>query len=291
MRAVTPNCGSQQALAPRRVTRGFQVCRDVRYLNQEHRVEPKVISRTELTSRSDSAYANGNPPSRFSSYWLSFPRAVSNHHRHCGFNPNPEWPERRRSRNPGTWVVGRVTVPQGALSALWFAGAPSTISASMGRRRKPKPLASTSPTPIWWSTFVVSLAGGGMLWAAFPPLRWTWLAWLAPLFWLFLIQTNKLVGRRPYLAMWLASSLHWLAMLQGVRLAHPLNSIGWIALSLYLAAYLPCFVALSRIAVHRWRISVLLAAPIVWTGLELLRSRLLEQFQQLTKNPLSNPDY
>ncbi|HJN07817.1 MAG TPA: apolipoprotein N-acyltransferase [Pirellulaceae bacterium] len=117
-----------------------------------------------------------------------------------------------------------------------------------------------------------------MLWAAFPPLRWTWLAWLAPLFWLFLIQTNKLVGRRPYLAMWLASSLHWLAMLQGVRLAHPLNSIGWIALSLYLAAYLPCFVALSRIAVHRWRISVLLAAPIVWTGLELLRSRLLTGF-------------
>jgi apolipoprotein N-acyltransferase len=117
-----------------------------------------------------------------------------------------------------------------------------------------------------------------MLWAAFPPLQWTWLAWLAPIAWLFLIQTKQLVGRRPYLAMWLAGSLHWLALLQGVRLAHWLNHFGWVALSLYLAAYLPCFVALSRIAVQRLRISMVVAAPMVWTGLELLRSHLMTGF-------------
>jgi apolipoprotein N-acyltransferase len=117
-----------------------------------------------------------------------------------------------------------------------------------------------------------------MLWAAFPPIEWTWLAWFAPIFWISLIRSKELGGRRPYRAIWLAGSVHWLAMLQGVRLAHPLNHVGWVALSLYLAAYLPCFVALSRIAVQRFRVSVVLAAPLVWTGLELLRGRLLTGF-------------
>lgn len=77
---------------------------------------------------------------------------------------------------------------------------------------------------------------------------------------------------------WLASSVFWLAMLQGIRLAHPLLYLGWFALSLYLAVYLPLFVALTRIAVHRLGISVILAAPVVWTGLELLRGRFLTGF-------------
>lgn len=117
-----------------------------------------------------------------------------------------------------------------------------------------------------------------MLWAAFAPLQWTWLAWLAPVPWLCLIRWEQLPGRRPYLMLWLASALYWLAMLQGVRLAHWLNHFGWLALSCYLAAYLPCFVALTRVAVHRYRISLILAAPLVWTGLELLRGRLLTGF-------------
>jgi apolipoprotein N-acyltransferase len=148
----------------------------------------------------------------------------------------------------------------------------------MGHRRKSKPLASNPGTPFWRSTFVLSLAGGAMLWAAFPPIGAMWLAWFAPVFWLVLIRSNQLAGRRPYFAMWLASSVYWLAMLYGVTKAHPLNYLGWMALSLYLAAYLPCFVALTRIAVHRYRLSVILAAPVVWTGLELLRGHLLTGF-------------
>jgi len=202
-----------------------------------------------------------------------FAGILLNRHRHYALNSVLERSERR---GPRTWAVGgELDVPSvcsGSQLRL------PLYLPSMGRRRKPNPLASTPPAPLWRSTFVVSLAGGGMLWAAFPPIQWTWLAWFAPCFWLFLIRSNKLVGRRPYLAIWLASSVHWLAMLQGVRLAHPLNTIGWVALSLYLAAYLPCFVALSRIAVQRLRISVVLAAPIVWTGLELLRGRLLTGF-------------
>ena len=43
----------------------------------------------------------------------------------------------------------------------------------------------------------------------------------------------------------------------------------------YFAFYLPLFVGLARVAVHRLRVPVILAAPVVWTGLELARGRLL----------------
>lgn len=150
----------------------------------------------------------------------------------------------------------------------------------MSRRRKRKPIASTersSSTPWWRSTFAVAFAGAALLWMAFSPLQWTWLAWIAPVFWLYLVRSEELNGR-PYVAIWLASTVHWLVMLYGVTLAHPLNHIGWVALCLYLAAYLPGFVALTRIAVHRFQISVVLAAPVVWTGLELLRGYLFTGF-------------
>src|SRR5262249_59836485 len=81
-----------------------------------------------------------------------------------------------------------------------------------------------------------------------------------------------------YLALWLAGAIHWLAMLQGIRLAHPALYAGWFALSAYLGVYLPVFIGLTRIAVHRLKISLLVAAPIVWVGLELLRGHLITGF-------------
>ena len=63
--------------------------------------------------------------------------------------------------------------------------------------------------------------------------------------------------------------LHWL------RLPHWATGFGWLALSLYFAFYLPVFVGLARVAVHRLRVPVILAAPVVWTGLELVRAHLL----------------
>ena len=62
------------------------------------------------------------------------------------------------------------------------------------------------------------------------------------------------------------AALHWL------RLPHRATSFGWVALSFYFAFYLPVFVGLSRVAVHRLRVPVILAAPVVWTGLELARA-------------------
>lgn len=96
--------------------------------------------------------------------------------------------------------------------------------------------------------------------------------------WLRLIQLPVLPGKRPYLAIWLAGLIHWAALMQGIRLAHPALYLGWISLSGYLAVYLILFVGLTRVAVHRLGISIVWAAPIVWTGLELVRGHALTGF-------------
>ena len=143
---------------------------------------------------------------------------------------------------------------------------------------KAKPLAAGAPR-FWTSaTFGLAMAGGILLWASFPPLNLWPLAWLAPLPWLWLVLLPQLPGKRPYLAIWLAGLVHWLIMLQGIRLAHPALYGGWIALSWYLAFYLPVFIGLSRVAVHRLRIPLVIAAPVVWVGLELIRGHLITGF-------------
>ena len=71
--------------------------------------------------------------------------------------------------------------------------------------------------------------------------------------------------------MWMGT-LHWL------RLPHPATSVGWVALSFYLAWYVPAFVALTRVAIHKLRISVVVAAPVAWMGLEYAQAHFLTGF-------------
>jgi len=124
------------------------------------------------------------------------------------------------------------------------------------------------------TTFAQALAGAVLLWAALPPVDFGPLAFVAPVAWILLIRRETLPGRRPYWALYLVGFLFWMAALHWLRLPHPATGIGWVALSAYFAGYLPLFVGLSRTAVHRLRIPVILAAPIVWTGLELVRAYL-----------------
>jgi apolipoprotein N-acyltransferase len=128
------------------------------------------------------------------------------------------------------------------------------------------------------STFSIAIAGGLLMWAVQPPLALAPLAWIAPVPWLMLVRADEMPGRRPYRWLWLAGLIYWLATIQWLRLAHPAVYVGWFALSAYLAAYLPTFVAISRVAVHRWRVPLWLAAPVVWTGLELARAHLFSGF-------------
>jgi len=157
------------------------------------------------------------------------------------------------------------------------------------------------------STIGQALVGAILLWAALPPLDLWPLAWIAPLWWVVLIRRNQLSGpqffqnvprekpnrwtrrplavlrwlldrRHPYRGLWLVGFFFWLAAIHWLRLPHWVDYFGWIALASYLAFYLPVFVGLSRIAVHRLRLPVILAAPVVWTGLELARGHLLTGF-------------
>jgi apolipoprotein N-acyltransferase len=101
------------------------------------------------------------------------------------------------------------------------------------------------------------------------------LAWIAPVWWVLLVRRHELPGRRPYRSLWLAGFVFWLLAYHWLRLPHWATTFGWIALAFYLSFYLPVFVGLSRVAVHRLRVPVIVAAPVVWTGLELARAHLL----------------
>ncbi|MCC6123625.1 MAG: apolipoprotein N-acyltransferase [Pirellulales bacterium] len=124
-------------------------------------------------------------------------------------------------------------------------------------------------------TFLYAAGGAVLLWAALPPMDLWPLAWIAPVPWVVLIRRKELAGPKAYLALWMIGFSFWLAALHWLRLPHPATSIGWIALAAYFAFYVPAFIALSRSAVHRLRLPVILAAPVVWTGLELARAHLL----------------
>lgn len=128
------------------------------------------------------------------------------------------------------------------------------------------------------STLAIALVGSLLMWAAQPPLALGWLGWFAPVPWLWLVRTDALAGRRPYWTLWFAALVFWLAALHWLRLPHPAVYLGWFALSAYLAIYLPLFVNLSRVGVHRLRIPLWLVAPIVWTGLELARAHVMTGF-------------
>src|SRR5437667_7358247 len=94
-------------------------------------------------------------------------------------------------------------------------------------------------------TVGMGLFGAVLLWAAFPPLNLPWLAWIAPVPWLWLVRQPKLPGWRPYFVLWFCGTVHWLLMLEGIRLAHPALYAGWLALSAYLGVYLPAFIGLT----------------------------------------------
>jgi apolipoprotein N-acyltransferase len=128
------------------------------------------------------------------------------------------------------------------------------------------------------ATLGLGLAGSALWWAALPPANLWPLAWIAPAPWLILVRRESMPGKRPYAALFLAGFCYWMATLHWLRLPHPATSIGWVALSLYLGIYLPVFVGLARVAVHQLRCPLIVAAPVVWTGLELAQSHLLTGF-------------
>ena len=124
----------------------------------------------------------------------------------------------------------------------------------------------------------LSLAAGVLLWASFPPLDLWPLAWIAPAPWFFLARMPARFTWRTYASIYLGGFVHWLAILQGIRMAHPALYLGWIVLAWYLAFYTPILVWLCRVAIARLRLPLVVAGPVVWIGLELIRGHFVTGF-------------
>ena len=126
---------------------------------------------------------------------------------------------------------------------------------------------------------VAAFGGAGTMFLIQPPCDLWFLAWLAPLPWLWLImRKNSHLPPRFWQMIWCAGFVHWLATIHWLRLPHPATSLGWVCLSAYLAVYLPVFVWSARLLMRRWGWPLLAAAPISWVACEQLRGALFGGF-------------
>ncbi len=124
----------------------------------------------------------------------------------------------------------------------------------------------------------LGLLGAVTMFLVHPPADLWMLAWLAPIPWLILARDGVGAARHPWRSLWLAGMLHWLLTIHWLRLPHPATSIGWLALSAYLAIYLPLFIWGSRRLMTHFRWPLVAAAPVVWMGCEHLRGSILGGF-------------
>ncbi len=161
--------------------------------------------------------------------------------------------------------------------------------------RKPGFLSGGLRTPAMVSASVLS---GCLLAAAFSPWEKAALAWLA--FVPLLVCVRHAEPRRAFwfggiagLVYWLIS-IAWLLRLMPHAPA-PLVVLGWLSLAAYAALYSAVFVW-AYSAAWRWlpfrgisrNLAFLAGAPIVWVGLEYIRSRLFTGFPW---NPLGASQY
>ena len=150
------------------------------------------------------------------------------------------------------------------------------------------------------SVRVFWLLPGFLLWASFPPMgeMTDSLFALAPLLWLSRNRDAKTALRRWFLngfLFWFAT-LSWMPAIVKNGGPWPLVVLGWGALSAYCALYFGAFGWLSskvwawakdegapwrkapRFPYGRRLFAILVAEPVLWCGLELVRSRLLGGF-------------
>ncbi|HKI21023.1 MAG TPA: apolipoprotein N-acyltransferase [Isosphaeraceae bacterium] len=130
-----------------------------------------------------------------------------------------------------------------------------------------------------WSRhqLAAGIASGLLLWTSFPPVEWNWLVWLAltPLFWMAALPRATF---KTYVSAWLGGLTFWVLAARWLRLTDPTAWPGWLALAVLFSLWWPGFLLLTRLAVHRLRVPLMLAAPIIWVGLEYVRAYFLSGF-------------
>ena len=139
-------------------------------------------------------------------------------------------------------------------------------------QKSKSPDSSTSSVLTWRGVLTWSLASAILLALSFPLWNLVLLAWIAPIGWLMLVRAETL-PKYSYRILYLSGLTFWLIVLVGIGNAHiATRLLGWPVLSGYLAVYTPLFVLFCRPLVHRFRVPIPLAAPLVWTALEYVRA-------------------
>ncbi|ODA33679.1 apolipoprotein N-acyltransferase [Planctopirus hydrillae] len=131
-----------------------------------------------------------------------------------------------------------------------------------------------NPVSAGWGLLSMSAV---LMWATFAPLDQGYLGWLALVPVLWLVQRPRW-SKRTILAAYVTSLVSQLASLQWMRLGDPTMYVAWVALAAYIACYLPVFLLLSRLAVHRWKVPLVVAAPVIWVALEFVKAHLFTGF-------------
>ena len=137
-------------------------------------------------------------------------------------------------------------------------------------------------SPFFWI-----FLGGLCYYAALPPLNVSVLAFAVPICWGIVVRDggqqtadgskHKRSGS-ILAAVYCTALLFWLASIWWIACPHPLTALGLLALSAFLSLYWLLFFVSARVAVHRFRIPLLVAMPVCWIGTEYLRCHVLGGF-------------
>src|SRR5262245_16637081 len=122
-----------------------------------------------------------------------------------------------------------------------------------------------------------ALASAGLLWLCFFPVAWGFLGWVALVPLLALVRAEA-SPRRIKLCAWLAGSAFFWPILTWMPVADYRMYYTWAMLAVYCSLYFPVAIALLRRLDRGTRLPLIVTVPVVWVGLEFIRSFFLTGF-------------
>lgn len=149
--------------------------------------------------------------------------------------------------------------------------------------------------------FLITFISVLFFYLALPPVSWTWLCFIPPTFWVFLIRGEYAVVSSKkelpplgsfkkwkyrlsvlfgsfYGQIFIADLLFWGGALVWLPSPHPAIWAGWAPLSVVMALYFLLYIAAARRFLRRWHFPLFLASPLAWVGMEWLRKHILTGF-------------
>ncbi len=149
--------------------------------------------------------------------------------------------------------------------------APDLKSAPIGMLAPPR------LTPLPLGRVIGAPLSGMLLFLCYFPVAWGWLSWIALVPLLTLVRSEAR-SRNVYFASWLGGMVFFVTALHWMSAAGTAMAFAGFALATYCALYFPLGVFLMRRLDRHTPLPLVLTVPIVWTGLEYLRSFLLTGF-------------